>query len=145
MKHRRALIALLGLTALIALAALTHHTRQPVARPAPVALATTTSTRPISTTSSVPVAAQINRQDHYPPALARRQAAAMAARSLLPALPLTYQGVTIAIAGLAPDGRTTLLDLTDGHLGRAHAMAVYRHELAVYGDTGHAYHAQVAP
>ena len=88
--------------------------------------------------------AQVNRQDHPPAALVRSQAAAAAARPMLPALPITAAGVTIAVGGLAPDGRTTILTLTSA-LGRAHALAVYRHELRRYGDTGRAYQTSVQP
>ena len=63
---------------------------------------------------------------------------------MLPALPITDSGVTIDIGGLAPDGRTTILTLTT-RLGRAHALAVYRHELRRYGDTGRAYQPVVQP
>ena len=64
---------------------------------------------------------------------------------MLAALPITSQGVSIQIAGLAPDGRDTILSLTDGRVGRAYALAVYREQLRRYGDSGHAYRVQVAP
>jgi hypothetical protein len=89
-------------------------------------------------------AAQVNRQDHPLAALVRSQAAAAAARPMLPALPITAAGVTIAVGGLAPDGRTTILTLTSAR-GRAHALAVYRHELRRYGDNGRAYQTSVQP
>ena len=82
--------------------------------------------------------AQINRQDRPSRALLRRQQAAAAARPMLSALPITARGVTIAIAGLDDDGRTTILELR-GRRGRAHTLAVYRRELRRYGDSGRAY------
>ena len=113
------------------------------------ASSTSTASTPSPTTTALsrsptPTRAQINRQDHPSPALERTQQAASSARPMLPALPITASGVTIAIAGLAPDGRTTILSLTS-RLGRAHAVAVYRHELRRYGDTGRAYQPVVTP
>ena len=57
---------------------------------------------------------------------------------MLSALPITTRGVTISIAGLDDDGRTTILELR-GRRGRAHTLAVYRRELRRYGDSGRAY------
>ncbi|MCA1657562.1 MAG: hypothetical protein LC713_07645 [Actinobacteria bacterium] len=102
---------------------------------APPAAAARTATTPPTPT---PSAAQINRQDHPSPTLEHAQRAAAASRPMLPALPITANGVTIDVGGLAADGRTTVLTLTT-RLGRAHALAVYRHELRRYGDTGRAY------
>ncbi len=82
--------------------------------------------------------AEINRQDHESPALVRRQQAATSSRPMLSALPISTRGVTIAIAGLDADGRTTILELRAPR-GRAHALAVYLRELRRYGDNGHAY------
>ncbi len=116
----------------------------PDAASPPSTSSTTTSSITALTPSPAPTRAQINRQDHPSPALERNQQAASSARPMLPALPITTAGVTIDIAGLAPDGRTTILTLTS-RLGRAHALAVYRHELARYGDTGRAYQPVVQP
>jgi Flp pilus assembly CpaF family ATPase len=102
--------------------------------------ATTTTPTPATriAAASALTSAQINRQDRPSRRLLRLQRAASAARPMLSALPITTRGVTIVIAGLAGDGRTTLLSVRSRR-GRAHARVVYRHELRRYGDTGHAY------
>jgi hypothetical protein len=105
----------------------------------------TPASPPPAAAAAASTAAQINRQDHPPAALERSQAAAAAARPMLPALPITAAGVTIAIGGLAPDGRTTILTITSPRGGRRHALAVYRYELRRYGDNGDAYQARVQP
>jgi hypothetical protein len=118
--------------------------------PAPTTTAASTAT---NATASRPggggalTAAQINRQDHPPRALVRRQQAASRRRPMLPALPITTRGVRIAIGGLARDGQTTILTLTTGggRRARAHALRVYRRQLRRYGDNGHAYHVVVRP
>jgi hypothetical protein len=115
--------------------------------PAPTTTAATTTT---IATASRPgggralTAAQINRQDHRPGALVRRQRTATRGRPMLPALPITSRGVRIAIGGLARDGQTTILTLTTSR-GRAHALRVYHRELRRYGDDGHAYRLRVRP
>jgi hypothetical protein len=110
---------------------------------APLRSATTVSSERAGTPDGLP-AAEINRQDHPPASLERSQAAAIATRPMLAALPITTAGVTIQIAGLAPDGHTTILTITSGH-GHRQALAVYRRELRLYGDSGRAYEAEVQP
>jgi hypothetical protein len=129
--------------AAIALAGCGLHNPAAATTTTGAATSSTSTTAPASTTSA-PTPAQINRQDHSSPSLERAQQAASSARPILPALPITDSGVTIDIAGLAPDGRTTILTLTS-RLGRAHALAVYRRELRRYGDTGRAYRPRVRP
>ena len=136
-----------GAVAAIALAGCGLHNPDAATTPArpsaPPPSTTTAAPRTLAPASS-PTPAQINRQDHPSPALQRSQQAANAARPMLPALPITANGVTIDIGGLAADGRTTILTLTT-RLGRAHALAVYRRELRRYGDTGRAYQPVVQP
>jgi hypothetical protein len=117
--------------------------------PAPTSTSTSTAT---TIAASRPgggalTAAQINRQDHPPGGLVRRQHAATRARPMLPALPITTDGVRIAIGGLGRDGQTTILTLTSRGRrdGRAHALGVYRRQLRRYGDSGHAYRPRVRP
>lgn len=140
MTRRRLTIALAVLALLTALAAALHGSHPPAARRTPDGAATAAPRLRAPLTP-----AEINRQDHAPARLLRAQAAAIAQRPMLPALPITSEGVSIRIAGLAPDGRTTILSLTDGGLGRAHALAVYREQLRRYGDSGHDYQLRVAP
>jgi hypothetical protein len=116
----------------------------PDAASSPSTASTPTPTTTALTPSPAPTRAQVNRQDHPSPGQVRSQQAASSARPMLPALPITANGVTIDIGGLAPDGRTTILTLTT-RLGRAHALAAYRHELRRYGDTGRAYQPVVKP
>ncbi len=137
--HRRRSPALGALAVTVALTGCGLH--NPDAASSPSTPATTTTA---VTPSPAPTRAQINRQDHPSPAQVRNQQAASSVRPMLPALPITTAGVTIDIAGLAPDGRTTILTITS-RLGRAHALAVYRHELRRYGDTGRAYQPVVQP
>jgi hypothetical protein len=115
-------------------------------RPVPTSI---TATAPTGSTSRpggrrALTAREINRQDHPPRGLVRRQRAVTRRRPMLPALPITSRGVRIAIAGLARDGQTTILTLTSPR-GRAHALAIYRRQLRRYGDNGHAYHVRVRP
>ena len=146
MTPRSLTLLLLGALALTTLALLTHRTiPAPHPRHTPSATATSASSSTPTVAITAPSAAVIDRQDHYPPAVRRAEAAAITARPMLPALPLTYQGVSIQIAGLATNGQSTVLALSDGRLGRAHAVAVYRHELAIYGDSGRAYRIEVNP
>jgi hypothetical protein len=115
--------------------------------PAATTTAATTATTATASRSGAGralTAREINRQDHPPRALARRQRAATRRRPMLPALPITSRGVRIAIAGLARDGQTTILTLTSPR-GRAHALRVYRRQLRRYGDNGHAYRLRVRP
>jgi hypothetical protein len=117
--------------------------------PAPAATSTAATTTTIATASRSGVgraltAREINRQDHRPRALVRRQRAATRRRPMLPALPITTRGVRIAIGGLARDGQSTILTLTTSR-GRALALRVYRRELRRYGDNGHAYRLRVRP
>jgi hypothetical protein len=111
---------------------------------APTSTATTTA----STAASRPgggralTAAQINRQDHPSRELLRRQQAASRQRPMLSALPISSDGVRIAIGGLARDERTTILTLTTRR-GRAHTLRIYRRQLRRYGDNGHAYRVRV--
>jgi hypothetical protein len=109
----------------------------------PPRTATTSTPHGAATPDALPPA-QIDRQDRPPAPLERNQAAAIAARPMLPALPITTAGVTIQIAGLAPDGHTTILTITSRQ-DRRHALAVYRHELRLYGDSGRAYDPEVEP
>ena len=115
----------------------------------PALTSTTATTATIATASGsgggrALTARQINRQDHPPHGLGRRQQAASRRRPMLPALPITSDGVKIAIGGLARDGQTTILTLTSPR-GRAHALRVYRRQLRRYGDNGHAYRLRVRP
>jgi hypothetical protein len=117
--------------------------------PGPTSTTATTTTTATATASRpgggrALTAREINRQDHRPRALARRQQTATRRRPMLPALPITSRGVRIAIGGLARDGQTTILTLTTSR-GRAHALRVYRRELRRYGDSGDAYHLRVRP
>lgn len=125
-----------------------------VTPPSPSAAASTsTRTEASTSTTAAPTRAaqpaltahEINRQDHPSQQLERRQRAAARARPMLPALPLRSDGVTIEIAGLAADRRTTLLRVSARLGGHAHALAVYRRELDRYGDSGHRYRPQVRP
>jgi hypothetical protein len=139
----------LGVAAAAAIALAGCGVRNPAAATTPTAATTpATSTGAespaLALTTSSPTPAEINRQDHPSPTLEREQQTASASRPMLPALPITANGVTIDIGGLAADGRTTVLTLTT-RLGRAHALAVYRHELRRYGDTGRAYRVEVKP
>jgi hypothetical protein len=112
---------------------------------APSSIAPTTASSAPTVPAVAPTAAQINRQDHPPAVLQRSQAAAVATRPMLPALPITAAGVTIQVGGLAPDGQITILTITSAHGGRRHALAIYRFELHRYGDTGRAYRPEVQP
>ena len=116
--------------------------------PTPIATTTTTATRTgTAAATGVLTAAQINRQDHPPRGLLRRQQQANRQRPMLPALPITTSRVRIAIDGLDRDGHTTILTLTSHRRsgrGRAHALRVYRRQLRRYGDSGHSYRVRVS-
>ena len=58
---------------------------------------------------------------------------------LLDRLPLERGGVRIDIAGLAPDDRITVLSIDAGTGTRAHARAIYQHQLQQAGDPADAY------
>ena len=110
----------------------------------------TTATTAVSATATRPgggralTQREINRQDHPPRSLVRRQQAASRGRPMLSALPISSAGVRIAIGGLARDEQTTILTLTTRR-GRAHALRIYRRQLRRYADSGHAYHVRVRP
>jgi hypothetical protein len=134
---------LLGAAALIglALAAATLERKSlphPPATPAPRPL---TPARPPTVTPAPPHVREnaIDRQDRTTARQRQREAAAFDRRPLLSHLPLRLAGITIAIAGLADDERTTILSLNAGPRSRADALALYRRALTVYDDPGRAY------
>ena len=89
--------------------------------------------------------ARLNRQDRVDRARRRRETDAFDGRPLLGQLPLTLAGVTIDIAGLAPNGRSTLLTIDAGERSHAHARAIYEQALRTYGDPGRAYQPRYTP
>jgi hypothetical protein len=134
----RALIAL----AVLALAAanLTATSDRPASRPRPSQR--DVAATPAPTRTPVPPKlgrAVIDRQDRSTRRERERESRAFDSRPLLTRLPLELAGVRIDIAGLAADGRTTILSIDPGTRSRAHARAVYEHALAAYRDSGHAY------
>ena len=85
----------------------------------------------------------INRQDRVDRAHAARESRALDDRPLLSELPLELGDVTIDVAGLTPDGRRALLELTGPN--RRAAEAAYRQVLAALGDPGTAYETRWVP
>jgi hypothetical protein len=98
--------------------------------------------RPAPTSTPAPPAVRpevIEDQDRVSASHRRREARAFDQRPLLNALPIERAGVRVDIAGLAADGRTTVLTLSPGSRSRAFAEQVYRRALAAQGDTAAAY------
>jgi hypothetical protein len=86
---------------------------------------------------------QINRQDPPDPQRQRREARAFDRRPLLNALPITLQGVTFDIGGLAADGRTTII-VADAHgIGRRRARIAFATLLRRTADRSNAYRLKV--
>lgn len=79
---------------------------------------------------------EVNRQDRVGRAHRRRETRAFDRRPLLAVLPLDLGGVRIEIAGLAEDGKTTILSIAAGARGQRYAEDLYRRALAAYGDSG---------
>ena len=119
--------------------------RDPAPRGAPTARATPTATATPQRPPPRASRAQINAQDRLTHAQRTREQRLVAARRLLDHLPLELAGVRIDVAGIAPDGRRTLLELHPGPRGRDFALTVYRQALATYGDTGRAYQLHLVP
>ena len=88
---------------------------------------------------------QINRQD--PPDARRRrdEARAFDRRPLLNALPTTLQGVRFDIAGLAADGRTTIVHADARGLGRRRARIAYATLRRRTGDRSRSYRLEIQP
>jgi hypothetical protein len=133
MTSRSRILAIAAATALVGCGARNPYATAPVP-------SRTSRTAATARPSAGLTAAQINRQDHPPGGLVRRQRTATRQRPMLPALPITRSGVRIAIGGLDRDGHTTILTLTSrAGTSRAHALAVYRRQLRRYADSGDAY------
>jgi hypothetical protein len=110
------------------------------------------SPRPAATTHRVPAptptpatAGQIAAQDRLTPRQRRRDGDALAQRRLIEHLPIALAGVRIDLAGIAADGRRTLLELHPGTRGRRFALALYQQALHVFNDRGRRYQLRWAP
>ncbi len=110
----------------------------------------TTSTRPTVVTVTRAVAPpapappklspdQINKQDRFTAAEKRAQSHAMDSRPLLDHLPYVQDGVTVDIAGLAADNKTTILSVTTRTRTKQQAAATYQQILKRFKDPGTAY------
>jgi hypothetical protein len=88
---------------------------------------------------------EANRQDRVGRAHRKRETRAFDGRPLLAVLPLKLGGVRIAIAGLAPDGRTAILEVSHGQRAHAYARRVYERALAAVDDDGTAYRVRWRP
>jgi hypothetical protein len=126
------LLALAAIGAVLTSTAVDEHPAPPVSRLRPPVT---------SATPQAPALPRIaiDRQDRTSSAHRRREAEAFDARPLLSALPLERACVRIDIAGLAREGRTTVLSIAPGVHGRAFARAVYKRALALLDDPGTTY------
>jgi hypothetical protein len=138
---RRGRTTVLVLLVLAAAAALQRVDR-PEGEPSPPAA---TATRVPSATPTPAAAGQIAAQDRLTPAQRRRDRVALARRRLVEHLPVALAGVRIDVAGIAADGRRTLLELDPGPRGRRFALALYHQALHVYNDPGRDYQLRWAP
>lgn len=90
-------------------------------------------------------ASAINKQDQASPAERRRQSRVMDERPLLNRLPLTVDGVSVDIGGLAADNKTTVITVDRGRGTLSHARKVYVQLLHRYRDTGQSYDPRYLP
>lgn len=136
-----------ALTALVVVAVVVLELPDRTAPPRPVPTARVTPTATATPQGRPPRAsrAQIAAQDRLTRAQRARERRLVAARRLLDHLPLELAGVRIHVAGIAPDGRRTLLELRPGPRGRDFALTVYKQALATYGDSGRAYQLHLVP
>jgi hypothetical protein len=142
--HGRGVAIVILASLALAAAALTAPPDTQRARPAPTRAVR--SLVPARTPRPPALArAQLERQDRVDAAQRRREGAALDRRALLAHLPLALAGVTIDIAGLGADGRTTMLELDAGGRSRAYARAIYARALRTYGDSGRAYETRLKP
>lgn len=104
MSRRARLLAFAALFVLAVVALQLPETQVPAPSPP-----SSTATRPPTSTPPPLVAAQLDQQDRVGRLHRRRETLAFDRRPLLSVLPLELAGVGIEIAGLAADGRTTIL------------------------------------
>lgn len=81
----------------------------------------------------------IDAQDRVSKQHRDREQEAMAERPMLDRLPLRVGEVRMSIAGLAKDGRSTIIEVDAGAGSRRAARAAYRRALKSFGDRGVSY------
>jgi hypothetical protein len=96
---------------------------------------------PTTTVATPPVlsSAEVNSQDRFTTREKRRHEQAHDSRPLLRRLPLSIDGVSIDVAGLAADNKTTILRVVRGRHTPKEARTAYRRALRRAHDTGNAY------